>query len=182
MVSCMSDNDFQNIPTNQENIEELLFLEKEEWYRIVRGTENAFRKVDEEGVDFGRLEVQIATVFLAFSTLGSFISSDVLLSLLQKWLLVVGWSSLVFSLLLGLLSSHIKQKFWDADCDKWMEGKKLFGMKLSKRITEDVYRDMAVQIQKKYPERSPNWVWYLQTGVLVFGIVCLHIAFISIIL
>lgn len=178
----MTENNFQNGSKNQENIEDSLFLEKEEWYRIVRGTENAFRKVDEEGVDFGRLEVQIATVFLAFSTLGSFVSSDVLLSLFEKWLLVVGWSSLVFSLLLGLLSSHIKQKFWDADCDKWMEGQKLYRMKLSKRITEDVFQDMAIQVQKRYPERSPNWAWYLQTGVLVFGILCLHISFISIIL
>src|SRR3989338_5780859 len=169
----MCENEHENCRQKLAADQEPSFLEQEDWHSTMRAKENALEKIDQEGQQFGNLEIQIAVVFLAFSALGSIVSDG---NDLEKIVLIVSWVLLLVSLFLGLLTSHLKQKFRDRDCDKWEISMKIQKMVVEKEITSKAGKDLRKFISGYFPLRSPDWSWYLQTVILILGVASLLVA------
>lgn len=137
----------------------------------------AERRSSELADEFTRLEVQIATILIAFAGifLNFFNSTDVTFSniFMLKFIYATSIFFLVISLALGLIHIKRKEKFWDEMMNarficlkKWLQA-------LQKDVTykEAMAFQHGVGLEKGNIIFSPTWTWVLQTIFLGISII-----------
>jgi len=164
------------------DIKEEAFREKQEVMDMLFFAE---KRASELADEFTRLEVQIATILLAF--IGLFVQPFLagltgfsgVLVVLMKFSFVLAVFAIVFSLVMGLLHLKRKERFWDAmharrvaSRAKWAELIKGLTSLEEVRAYVSGIRGADADVVK-----SPMWTWVLQTTLLGIAIVLLLVLF-----
>lgn len=138
----------------------------------------AQRRTSELHDQFTSLEVQIATVLLAFAAifLEDFSTRieglDIVLVIVLKLMYIASVLSLVASLGLGLVHLLRKERFWDEHMAVRLARLKNLGQYLTKKKSyeETLAYDEGTSACKPDIVRSPKWTWILQTVALFFAV------------
>lgn len=140
------------------------------------------RRQNENADYFTKLEIEIASIFLALSvSLFNDNISDALLYV--KYFFILGIIFLVLSLFFGLFNFHVKSKFWDQETGiynlcifEWTE--------VLKNKTSEEHAQLSCDKikQGKNKKSSPSWPWILQTLFLFFGVILIFTSIIGFIL
>ena len=131
--------------------------------------------------EFARLEVQIATILLAFT--GFFVSSftgDGKLDVFwAKLAISIAIASLIFSLVMGLLQLKRVEHFWDEFLSQRLL-RFLEWLKVTEKLTtfeEAKAFHRGTALDKGIVVYAPRWPWILQTVFLGSAVIILFVLF-----
>lgn len=141
---------------------------------------NSLLEANKEALQFSGIQIQIASVLLGFSAVGSFIKGDpdVFFDTLEKIFLVSSWVTLTLSLFFGLLTSHVKQDFFFDDVKNQSFRLKTWRAYMEAEMSRPSALDTLKRFSEVAPLRSRSWPWIMQTVLLFLGTVGLFVVMI----
>lgn len=148
------------------------------------GQTTAERRTAELSDEFARLEVQIATILFAFSSLFITIFHDLGKTtlptqgvLMMKLAFSFALATLVLSLVFGLIQIKRKEKFWSdilgqriIRVSKWNDA-----VKCKCSFDEALAFHEGTALDRGIMTSSPSWAWILQTICLGISIAVLYV-------
>ncbi len=170
---------FENIPEQNCSI----FADQERLSAFRLRQMNSLAEANKEAIQFSGLQIQIASVLLAFSAVGSLVKDFPIMTsdLVERTFLVSAWVALTLSLFFGLLTSHVKQNFFLNDVQYQTVALRTWRGYLEGEMNRKAALDTLERFSQIVPSISPSWPWIIQTVLLFLGTVGLFVVMVCVV-